>query len=102
MLSWETRPDDAKIVDMDKTFTPDGLPCQVICKVQYLRNGEEVGVRTMKISPGWVNEYFPQLSGEEQTEKFLEVFAAIPDVPANVLAAVNAKVPEQAFRKVWR
>lgn len=102
MIEWEARPDDAKIVDIDKTYTPEGEPCQVLAKAEYTRNGEVVGSRVITIGPGWIREYFPELTDEEREERFMEVFDAIPEVPPAVLAAVTAKIPVEAFKKGWQ
>ena len=70
--------------------------------MEFYIEGNPCGRKNMSISPGWIAEHFPQLSQEDRDAKFLELYNAIPDVPQAVLDSVTAKVPDAAFKAIWR
>jgi len=101
MISWDTRPDDAKPVHLLRDYTPTGEPRQVIARIEFTSEGSPVGYRQMQITPGWIAQHFPQLDNDARIAKFMELFNAVPETPQAVLDAVAAKIPAEAYKEIW-
>ena len=102
-LDFEPRPDDAKIIAVEKKeYTVDGLPCQVHVVAGFFLAGVQIAAKKVTINPGWIAEHFPTLNDVQRDEKFLQFFNAIPDIPQQVLDAISAKIPDAAYVAMWK
>ena len=108
--NWPANPDAVSVVELSKEPTGKGLPCQVRCVLEYTREGDPLGRRSLILNPGLIRQWVDQglievpedYEGDFVTNKFQAVWDAIPDVPEAVKASVRAQLPTAFLKTTWR
>jgi hypothetical protein len=114
-LEFDARPDEVRVVDVQKTWTSDGQPCEVLVEAEYLSAGEVVGNRRLNISPGLLAhgtgdtgpiveepvDWDSEENGDFITAQFTAIHDGVPPVSDTVKATIRALIPDSIWAWRW-